>query len=79
VNWQIWEGSQHEGRPVRSYVAQGGPVTALEFDLKDFIDHSVQNSGNFSSSLYLTNIFAGFEIWHGGQGLRTNNFCAEVN
>lgn len=79
VNWQIWEGTQHEGRPVRSYLAQSGPVTSLSFDLNAFIDHAVQNSNNFHPDLYLTNIFAGFEIWSGGQGLRTNNFCAEVH
>lgn len=80
VNWDVWYGTNVEGRPVISYVAQQ-TVNSLEFDLKNFIDHAKGAQGRpaqFTDNLYLTNIFSGFEIWSGGQGLKTNNFCASV-
>ncbi|HSC87459.1 MAG TPA: hypothetical protein VLC09_09330, partial [Polyangiaceae bacterium] len=76
-NWNVWYGTQHEGKPVISYTAQQS-VNSLSFDLLDFIDDAVARS-RVSSSWYLTNIMAGFEIWNGGQGLKVNKFCAVVN
>jgi hypothetical protein len=73
----VWYGTQHEGKPVISYTAQSS-VNSLSFDLLDFIKDAVGRS-KVSSSWYLTNIMAGFEIWNGGQGLKVNNFCAVVN
>jgi hypothetical protein len=29
--------------------------------------------------MFLTDVFAGFEIWGGGQGLRVDEFSAEIN
>jgi hypothetical protein len=80
-NWDVWYGNNIEGRPTISYVAQSS-VNSWEFDLKAFIDHAKGSQGRpaqFHDGLFLTNIFAGFEIWSGGQNLRTNNFCAVVN
>jgi hypothetical protein len=64
-------GTDGSGRPVISYVANPA-VTSLSFDLKNFIDDAVsaKDSANgisqtFSSSWYLTDVFAGFEIWTG--------------
>lgn len=76
-NWNVWTGYQHEGKPVISYVAQS-TVTSLSFDLEDFIDDAVGRSW-IQNNWYLTNIMAGFEIWSGGVGLKSNKFCATIN
>ena len=80
-DWDVWYGRNVEGRPVISYVARSS-VNSLEFDLNHFILHAKGSQGRpaeFTNDLYLTNIFAGFEVWSGGQGLKTTNFCAVVN
>jgi hypothetical protein len=68
-------GTDDANRPVVSYVA-GSSIPSLSFDLKDFIDDAVANgaadqsasgtSQAFDSSWYLTDVFAGFEAWSGG-------------
>jgi hypothetical protein len=67
-------GTDDGNRPVVSYVAQQKLMT-LSFDLKSFMSDAVTNgaadqsaggtSQAFSSSWYLTDVFAGFEIWTG--------------
>jgi hypothetical protein len=74
--WNIWIGTQL-GKPIISYV-RTETINSLSFDLNDFIKDAVTR-GVLSNSMYLTNIFAGFEIWSGGVGLKTDNFCAVVN
>jgi hypothetical protein len=74
--WNFWIGSQ-QGRPIISYV-RSDTIAAVSFDLKSFIDDGVTR-GVIDSGWYLSNVFAGFEIWNGGVGLKTNNFCAIVN
>jgi hypothetical protein len=74
--WNIWIGTQL-GRPIISYV-RTETINTLSFDLALFIKDAVTR-GVLSNSMYLTNIFAGFEIWSGGVGLKTDNFCAVVN
>ena len=77
--WDVWYGGQQNGKPVVSYVATS-PLTSFSFDLKAFIDDATsKRSGTITTSMALTNVFAGFEIWSGGAGLKTNNFCAIVN
>jgi hypothetical protein len=81
--WNVWvcnssTGCNQNGVPVVSYVATS-TVSELSFDLAEFIRDAVENRpGTISNGWYLTNIFAGFEIWSGGVGLRTENFCALV-
>jgi len=74
--WNFWIGSQ-QGRPIISYV-RSETIDTVSFDMKSFIDDGVSR-GVIDSGWYLSNIFAGFEIWSGGVGLMTNNFCAMVN
>jgi hypothetical protein len=50
----------------------------LDFDLNDFIQDSVSNRYGITSSMYLSIVFAGFEIWGGGDGLQAKAFCANV-
>jgi hypothetical protein len=82
-------GTDGTGRPVISYVANDSPVKSFTFDLKAFMsdavanaDDDVKNGGGitqaFSNSWWLTDVFAGFEIWNGGdaQGLQETFTCA---
>jgi hypothetical protein len=80
-------GTDDSGRPVVSYVAKS-TVNSFSADLKSFFDDAVKNgdadksaggtSQAFSSSWYLTDVFAGFEIWSGGKGLSCDDFSAEI-
>jgi len=82
-------GTDDSGRPVVSYVAKDSPVSSLSFDLKDFISDAVTNasadqsgggtSQAFSNSWYLTDVFAGFEIWTGSAASKlTGTLTCEV-
>lgn len=50
----------------------------LDFDLNYFIQDSVTHQYGITSSMYLSIVFAGFEIWGGGDGLQAKAFCANV-
>jgi hypothetical protein len=77
MSWNVWYGGPQNGVNVVSYVRTSN-TTSMSFDLTVFIKDAVSR-GYLQNSWYLTNIFAGFEIWSGGTGLKTNNFCAVVN
>jgi len=77
--WRYWycgSGCQ-DGVDVATFVPAAGSLNEYSFNLKDFIQHAV-TSGQLQASWYLTNVFAGFEIWNGGVGLKSDNFCAVV-
>jgi hypothetical protein len=61
-----------------SYVANS-KLASLEFDLNNFIKDAVANNYGVTNSQYLSIIFAGFEVWAGGDGLQVKKFCANVN
>ncbi|MBN2340683.1 MAG: hypothetical protein JXX29_00905 [Deltaproteobacteria bacterium] len=74
-SWRIWRGTPGpSGAKHIAFVATG--KTSLTFDLKDFIDIAV-SKGDLNSSHYLSAIQAGFEIWNGGVGLKTNEFWVD--
>jgi hypothetical protein len=76
-NWNVWYGNNSgNGKPCVSYVAQQS-LNSLTFSLGDFIRDAVTNS-HLQNSWYLTNVFAGFEIWNGGVGLETTDFAVTV-
>lgn len=77
--WDVWLGPNQEngGRPVISYVVTQ-PISDLEFDLNAFIQDALKRPGALQASWYLSNVFAGFEIWSGGVGLKTKAFYAIV-
>jgi hypothetical protein len=74
---------QFEGRPIISYVSSS-TISEWSFDLNDFITDAktrtstAQATPVVSDSLYLTNVFAGFEVWSGVSNLKTDKFCIEV-
>ena len=50
----------------------------LTFDLADFIRDAVDNGYFVTEEMYLSIIFAGFEIWGNGDGLKLEQFCVDV-
>jgi hypothetical protein len=60
-----------------SYVASE-PIDGLAFDLNSFIQDSVTKQYGLTASMYLSIVFAGFEVWAGGDGLECKQFCASV-
>jgi hypothetical protein len=74
--WDVWMDSTNP--PCVSYVSTN-KVSQLDFDLKNFIQDAVTNGRGVTSSMYLSVVFAGFEVWGGGDGLQVKAFCANVN
>ncbi|HJX65077.1 MAG TPA: hypothetical protein VJ860_14130, partial [Polyangia bacterium] len=70
-NWDVWvgprgtaaAGTDGASRPVVSYVSKDGSLGSLTFDLNAFIKDAASNG--ILSNWYLTDVFAGFEIWTG--------------
>ena len=50
----------------------------LDYDLNNFIQDAVAKDYGVTSSMFLSIIFAGFEIWGGADGLQAKAFCANV-
>jgi glycosyl hydrolase family 12 len=82
--WNLFVGGRAEaGDPgagnaqVISYVVPGAAIPDYTFDLNLFIKDAVQR-GLLSPNMFLTDVFAGFEIWSGGSGLRINDFTVNV-
>jgi hypothetical protein len=75
-SWDVWLG-QNLGLPCISYVRTQA-IQSMEFDLNAFILDAVERPGAIDRSWYLSNVFAGFEIWSGGVGLATTSFYAIV-
>jgi hypothetical protein len=81
--WDLWVGPRGGGGPdanlpVLSYVA---PQTMrnFTFDLNLFIKDAVSRNVGLTNNMFLTDVFAGFEIWGGGAGLRVDEFSADIN
>jgi hypothetical protein len=76
--WDVWIGL-NGNKPCISYV-RTQTTLSLSYDLNAFIKDAVANRpSTIQSAWYLSNIFSGFEIWRGGQGIETTSFCAVVN
>jgi len=54
------------------------PVTSLEFDIMAFINDAISRD-YIEPSWYLIAVEAGFEIWNGGEGLRSDSFSVSVD
>ena len=77
--WDVWYDPIPNSDNVAcvSYVASS-KVADLEFDLNSFIQDAVSNGYGVTASQYLSIVFAGFEVWSGGDGLQVKKFCANV-
>jgi hypothetical protein len=76
-SFQVWIGTQ-SGVPAISYVPSDETISEWSFDLNDFIRNATDQFMVVEDSWYLTNVFAGFEIWKQGVGLDAQDFCAIV-
>ena len=82
-SFSTYVSQQFEGRPIISYVATS-TINEWSFDLNDFITDAktrtstAQATPVVTDSLYLTNVFAGFEVWSGVSNLKTDKFCIQV-
>ncbi len=81
--WDLWVGPRGGGGPdanlpVLSYVAPQ-TIRNFSFDLDRFITDAVSRNLGLTNQMFLTDVFAGFEIWSGGAGLRVDEFTAVVN
>ena len=80
--WNVWVGPRGTGtnpnRPVVSYVATSTLMALTNVDIKAFITDAAANG--ISNTWYLTDVFAGFEIWGGGgtANLSVQEFTAVV-
>jgi cellulose 1,4-beta-cellobiosidase len=73
--WDVWiDGTD----PLCISYVSTTVLDKLDFDLNNFIQDSVTNRYGITSSMYLSIVFAGFEIWGGGDGLQAKAFCANV-
>jgi hypothetical protein len=74
--WDVWV--DPSSPPCISYVSVQ-PRDGFAFDLNKFIQDSVAKKHGITQNMYLSVIFAGFEIWGGANGVQVKNFCAQVN
>jgi hypothetical protein len=74
-SWDVW--IDYSDPACISYVSTT-PLEKLEFDLNGVIKDAVTNDYGITSSMYLSVIFGGFEVWGGGNGLQLKAFCANV-
>jgi hypothetical protein len=75
--WNVWYGiNSSNQKPCVTYAAQQS-INSLSYSLGDFIQDAVTR-GYLQSTWYLTNVFAGFEIWNGGLGLEVTDFSVTV-
>jgi len=75
--YNVWEGSQGTFDTV-SYTMTTGTTSVSGLDLAPLAQDAVSR-GYLSSSCYLIDVEAGFELWQGGAGLATNSFSVTEN
>jgi len=74
--WNVWYDTT-QSPPCVSYVAIQA-IDELQFDLNEFIKDAVTNKWGVTNSQYLSVVFAGTEVWGGGNGFQVKQFCVDV-
>lgn len=74
--WNVWYDST-QSPPCVSYISVQ-PVDELQFDLNEFIKDAIANKWGVTNSQYLSVVFAGTEVWGGGNGFQIKQFCVDV-
>ena len=74
--YDVWEGQQSTWDTV-SYEMTTGTTSVSDLDIGTLAQDAVSR-GYMSSSCYLIDVEAGFELWQGGAGLATNSFSVNV-
>jgi hypothetical protein len=78
--WDVWIGPNGSVQCISYVRTDVDPAYSMSFDLNLFIRDAVMNHPEtLKDTMYLTNVFTGFEIWSGGIGLETSSFCVGVN
>jgi hypothetical protein len=75
--YNIWEGAQSSWDTV-TYEMTSPATSVSNLDIGSLAQDMV-NRGYTKSSWYLIDVEAGFELWQGGAGLKTNSFLVTVN
>ncbi|GAA0558198.1 GH12 family glycosyl hydrolase domain-containing protein [Actinomadura livida] len=75
ATWDVWT-TQMDWRYI-AYVRTAGTASVDDLDLRAFTRDAVARDA-VEEDWYLIDVEAGFEIWQGGQGLRTNAFSVDV-
>jgi cellulose 1,4-beta-cellobiosidase len=73
--YNVWFGNH--GFNTISYTMTTGARSVRNLDLRPLVAYAVRR-GYISTSWYLINVEAGFEVWRGGVGLATNSFSVNV-
>jgi cellulose 1,4-beta-cellobiosidase len=73
--YNVWYGQQ--GWNTVSYTMTTGTTSVSNLDLQAIVADAVKR-GYISSSWYLIDVEAGFELWQGGAGLATNSFSVNA-
>jgi len=75
--YNIWEGAQSSWNTI-SYSMTSGTTSVSNLDVGTLAQDAVSR-GYLSSSCYLIDVEAGFELWRGGAGLATKSFSVKLN
>jgi hypothetical protein len=75
--YDVWEGSQSTWDTV-SYSMTTGTTSVSNLDVGQLAQDAISR-GYLSSSCWLIDVEAGFELWQGGAGLATKSFSVNVN
>ena len=74
--YNVWFGNQ--GWNTISYTMTAGATSVSGLDLAPLVQDAM-NRGYIQPSWWLIDIEAGFELWQGGAGLKTNSFSVGLN
>jgi hypothetical protein len=74
--YNVWEGGQSFGDTV-TYDMTTASTSVSDLDVGTLAQDAVSR-GYISSSCYLIDVEAGFELWQGGAGLATNSFSVNL-
>jgi len=78
--YNVWYGRQGNGQQgwnTVSYTMTAATTSVSNLDLRAVVADAVRR-GYISSSWYLIDVEAGFEVWQGGTGLATNSFSVKT-
>ena len=77
TNYNIWEGTQSSWNTVTyEMTTPAASVTNLDIGA---LTQDMVSRGYTQSSYYLIDVEAGFELWQGGAGLKTNSFSVTLD
>src|SRR5579862_5050880 len=76
-SYNVWEGAMSTWNTV-SYSMTTGTTSVSSLDVGQLAQDAI-NRGYMSSSCWLIDVEAGFELWQGGAGLATSSFSVNVN